>query len=139
MDAQIKIRGTVSTGMGEGRYFMSIAGYEIQLNAALGFHPYPGTLNLKLEGEELGKLKRLKEMPGITIKGFSSPGKTFGDVMCYVAVIRGLQCAIVIPLLSRHTDVLEVIAKDNLRDELGLSDGMSVEVIVKPDPREAKY
>ncbi|KUO93898.1 MAG: riboflavin kinase, partial [Caldivirga sp. JCHS_4] len=44
----IVLRGVVTTGLGEGGYYMSLEGYRRQFTSKLGFDPYPGTLNVRL-------------------------------------------------------------------------------------------
>jgi riboflavin kinase len=131
MTASIVLKGTVSSGLGEGRKFMSIPEYRKQFVEALGMDPYPGTLNLRASESSAGDLARLKSTPGIAIKGFDSGGKTFGGVKAFDARIRGIECAIVMPERTSHTDTFEVIANEGLRDELALKDGDEVEVAVQ--------
>src|SRR5918912_644876 len=44
----IDFKGTIVSGMGEGAYYMSLAGYKKQFKEKLGYEPYPGTLHVKL-------------------------------------------------------------------------------------------
>lgn len=125
------ICGTVTTGLGEGKYYVTQGGYRKQFVDRLGFNPYNGTLNLKLTVCEMEKLKTLKGMDGILIQGFKSQGRTFGDVKCFPATIKNMDCAVVIPMRSHHSEVVELISKYHLRTSLGLEDGDSAEVYVR--------
>jgi riboflavin kinase len=63
----------------------------------------------------------------IRIRGFLREGRSFGGATAFHATIRSdeqeLPCAILIPDLTRHVDVVEVISTEFLRDALSISDG----------------
>ncbi len=105
-------------------------GYKDQFRKKLWFEPYEGTLNLKIAGPDLAKLQILQESPGIEIAGFDAVGRTFGGAKCFLATVGHVDCAVIMPIRTHHTDVLEVISKHYLRGSLGLKDGDIVELIV---------
>lgn len=124
-----KIRGNVFSGLGEGAYYMSLQGYRKQFKAKLGFNPYPGTLNIKIETSPYRRLRRdLNTLQGIIIEGFKGTDRTFGGAKCYFATINSKVNGAVLILERTHYDdsVIEIIAPKNIRDELGLTDGSSV-------------
>lgn len=125
---RLTIKGTVTTGFGEGRYYLTQKGYVDQFVKKLMFEPYEGTLNLKLTPVQHGKLNILRRSKGIDINGFSTDGRTFGEVKCFLASIKNVECAVVMPLRSHYDDVLEVISKFHLRRTLSLKDGDEVEL-----------
>jgi riboflavin kinase len=130
--APISFSGTVSAGIGRGAYFVSQKGYSRQFSQKLGFTPFAGTLNVKIEGEDIEKRVLLREQPAIEIPGFSSGKESFGSLACYKCVAGGLPGAVVFPENSRHgLQVLEVISPFNLRKKLSLSDGskLGVEIV----------
>ncbi len=130
-EESIIIRGRVFSGIGEGRYYVSLNGYKKQFIEKLGFEPYPGTLNLKIPREQMFFRRRLDEEEGIMINGFKTPHRTFGDVKAFKCRIHGIKGAVVLPKRTHYPkDVLEVIAPVKLRDALGLKDGDYVEVEV---------
>jgi len=130
-EGTITIKGKVFSGVGEGRYYVSLYGYRKQFIEKLGFDPYPGTLNLKIPKEQLYLRRRLDEEEGILIEGFSTPDRTFGEVKAFKCKIDGIEGAIVMPKRTHYPeDVLEVIAPVKLRDALKLKDGDYVEVEV---------
>ena len=63
----------------------------------------------------------------IRIRGFLREGRSFGGATAFHAAIisdeKELPCAILIPDLTRHVDVVEVISTEFLRDALSISDG----------------
>lgn len=124
------LAGQVTSGMGDGKYYMEVPNYKEQFSEKLGFVPYPGTLNLKLDTAEDIKARRsLQDHAGIEIEGFSYQGRTFGSAKCFVASIEDIRGAVVIPARTHHGfDTLEAIAPEKIRDALGLSDGDIVAV-----------
>ncbi|MCU0860936.1 MAG: DUF120 domain-containing protein [Methanomassiliicoccales archaeon] len=124
----ILVRGQVVTGMGEGQYYVTQDGYSEQFQSLLGFRPYEGTLNVRLRQEDLHKLDLLRGAQGIKIKGFEQDGRTFGNVICHLATLQNIECAVVVPSRSHYEDVIEILCKYHLRRTLGLKDGDEVEV-----------
>lgn len=125
---ELEVRGTLISGIGEGKYYIGLPEYKKQFREKLWFVPFPGTLNVKLAGGDLSKLNILREAEGIEISGFQRDGRTFGPGKCFLATVNGEECAVVIPQRTHHTDILEVISKHFLRDLLGLRDGDEVEL-----------
>ena len=128
----VSLTGRVFTGIGEGAYYVDKTDYGKRLQNALGFKPYPGTLNLRLLPSQAAKKKELEAHPGITIKGFEMGGRSFGGVKCFPATIDGIEGAVI--LIGRtHYDasVVELIAPIQLRSRLKLRDGSKVRVLVR--------
>lgn len=126
----LKISGIVSSGLGEGQYYLSQHGYLKQIKEKLWFEPFKGTLNLKILNNDLSKLESLKNSDGILIKGFKNEDRTFGDCKCFLVSIQGIDSAIIMPIRSHYSDTIEIISKDYLRDKLKLKDGDIVEFVV---------
>jgi riboflavin kinase, archaea type len=67
---------------------MSLKGYRNQFKEKLGYEPFPGTLNLKLEDKiYMDKKKEITNYPSIYIHGFKDENRTFGWVKCYPAIL----------------------------------------------------
>jgi len=129
--ASIKLSGVVISGLGEGAFYVSLEGYRRAMEEALGFTPYPGTLNVRLERQSLPYRRYLDSLPGILIPGFSNGIRTYGAVKAFRARIRGIEGAVVIPERTHHpSDVVEIVAPVKLRDVLGLKDGDRIEIEV---------
>jgi len=127
----LTISGVVASGLGEGAFYMRQKGYKDQFRKKLWFEPYEGTLNLKIQGGDLAKLEILRENPAIEISGFEAAGRTFGGAKCFLSTAGHVDCAIIMPIRSHHSDVIEVISKHYLRGSLGLKDGDVLELIVQ--------
>ena len=128
---KLSVKGVVISGMGEGRYYLTLKGYKDQLKRKLRFSPYEGTLNLRISPGESSKLNILKESLGINIDGFQDGERTFGPGKCFPAKIRNMDCAVIVPNRAHYSDVVEVISKDYLREKLKLRDGDEVAVEIR--------
>jgi len=122
----IFINGSVFSGFGEGAYYVTKGGYKEQFSEKLGFTPFPGTLNIKLKSiDDIKARKELEALPGITIKGFVNGERTYGDVKCFKVTINDAEEGAILMIHRTHygQDVIEVIAKDQLRKKYGIKDG----------------
>ena len=125
------LNGTVVSGIGEGKYYMSREPYRQQFNTHLGFEPYPGTLNIRLSSSSLPVRRKIEALNWIRIKGFSTDGRTFGDAKCLPCRIGTISCGIVMPGRTHYpADIIEVIAPIALRRKLGVEDSDTVTVEV---------
>jgi len=121
------LKGRVSSGGGKGSFFVNFPWAKKQFKEKLGFNPYPGTLNLQLSpGTDVKELRNATK--GIKIK---SP-EGFHKGRCFKALImEKLLGVVVVPDVPGYpNDLLEILAPVNLRETLGLKDGMEIEVIV---------
>jgi len=124
---QVSFEGTIYTGKGLGKKFVTLPWVTAQIESKLGFYPYSGTLNLRLTEESKEKRKLLDPEKGIMV----TPQEGFLPGVLFRASISGLECAVVLPLVPNYpSDVLEVISPLYLRGKLGLSDGKKVTVWV---------
>jgi riboflavin kinase len=129
-NGNIKIlSGKVITGLGEGQYYISLDGYRTQFKEKLGFDPYPGTLNIKLDTQSIEVRKKI--MQSIRITGFTDHNRTFGKGSCFMVSISDIQGAVITPERTHYPeDIIEIIAPVNLRNYLALKDGHNVHVEV---------
>ncbi len=130
-----KMEGVVFTGLGEGKYYMSLNGYLWQFTAKLGFKPFAGTLNLRVnKGDALRFTSGIKE---IHVEGFKSESRTFGGLNCFPAVLstgkskiknsEKIKGAVVIPERTHYDqNIVEFIAPINLRKKLRIHDGDTI-------------
>ena len=124
----ITIQGVVTSGLGEGKYYVTQGGYMKQFVEKLWFKPWDGTFNIKISGSDVNKFQLVKKLEGIPIDGFEDSGRTFGNGKCFLCDIQGVECAIMMPNRSHYENVIEIISKFYLRDKLKLKDGDVVEI-----------
>ncbi len=123
------LSGKVITGLGEGQYYISLEGYRKQFREKLGFDPYPGTLNLKLDPQSIELRKRITGH--IRISGFTDENRTFGKGSCFNVRISDIDGAVITPERTHYPeDIIEIIAPLNLRNYLDIRDGSAVQVEV---------
>jgi len=134
--AAVSLSGLVTSGMGEGRHYITLSGYMEQFRSKLGYEPYPGTLNVDLDAESVRERPRLDALEPVTIEGWESEDRTYGPAYCNPATIvaPGGTCErahVIAPERTHHgDDHLELIAPEELRETLALSDGTEVTIRV---------
>jgi riboflavin kinase, archaea type len=133
---EMTFSGRVFQGLGEGAYYIGLEGYKTQFAKALGFDPYPGTLNVKLESPDQVELKKeLRGFDGLRIEGFQRDGRTYGGARCYQAKVgkEGLAGAVLVIDRTHYDDsVLEIISPEFIRGALGLKNGDVLRLEVTP-------
>ncbi|WP_299335743.1 DUF120 domain-containing protein [Haloplanus sp.] len=132
----LTLHGTVTSGMGEGRHYISLSGYMTQFRERLGYEPFPGTLNVDLTAESVrarGELGALKA-DATPIDGWEDDDRTFGPATCYAARAEAGDATyggahVIVPERTHHDATqLELIAPVELRDTLGIDDGDALTV-----------
>jgi len=124
-----EMKGKVTSGFREGKYYIALPEYKKQLTSKLGFVPFAGTLNVKLSRtSDIECIRRLKATNGIQTDEFVRDGRSFGRSKCFKIVINGkVDGALIFPARSHYgDDVVEVIAPVSLREKLKLKDGSEV-------------
>ena len=128
------IKGTVFSGLGQGGFFSQLDWVKQQCQDKLGFVPFPGTLNLKVDQESLDVVKKLKAREAINIV---PPSPDFCQAKTFPISISGIEAAIVIPEAEHFTkdvhswDVIEVIAPVNIKKALSIKDGDQVTITIE--------
>ena len=139
------LSGKVSSGLGRAHVFMAQPHYQEQFKQVLKVSAWPGTLNLDMDESSLSNYKNLRILSGLEegeishhtnsfrIKGFERDGNSFGGATAFLAKIsvdgkKWMECAILIPDLTRHTETAEVISGSFLRESLPCKDGDKLEI-----------
>ena len=123
-----ELAGTIAKGIGEGRYYVSLNGYQQQFKQKLGFKAYPGTLNLKAKRSDA--LEFISSLQRITIDGFETKDRTFGKLIAYKVKIKNIEGAIIIPERTRHEEeIIEIIAAVNIKQKLKLKDNSKLRIV----------
>jgi len=127
---EIIISGKVIDGLRDGRYYLSKKEYRKNILEKLGFDPYPGTLNIKLDDQKIKE--KLQKMKGTKIEGFKMDDRIFGSIKCFKSKINGVDASIIIPERSHYGyETLEIISPFELRKKLKLKNGDEVVVNVE--------
>lgn len=127
----IDLSGVLVAGMGEGKYYMSLKGYTKQFAQKIGYVPFPGTLNVKLDKKEhVESLRQLNNLDGTKIDGFSDGKRTYGWVKCFACKLNDKVDAQLIILERTHHDLstIELISKFEIRKKLALKSGSSISI-----------
>ena len=141
------LKGIVSSGLGRAHIFMAQHHYQEQFKTIIGRTAWPGTLNIAVEGDYLTEYRKLRVSAGLDevgessdkksyrIKGFDRDGVSFGGATAFLATIESstssYPCAILIPDLTRHEDVVEIIAGNFLREACQVIDGDTVSILLE--------
>lgn len=135
---KIDLSGEVTTGMGEGKYYISLEGYSKQFREKLGYEPFPGTLNIDLNDESIRKKKSLSYVDGIKIEEWEDEERSYGAAICYPASIsnggkeKQVKGHVIEPKRTHHSrSTLELISPMKLLDELELEEGEKVKVEIE--------
>ena len=87
---KLEVSGRVFSGMGKGRYYVGHPEYQRRFKECLGYKPYAGTLNIKLEDvDTIQKLKDIRSKDGVKVKGFTLGGESFSSLICFDGDLRG--------------------------------------------------
>ena len=117
----MELEGEVTSGLGKGKYYMSKKVYQEAFNEKLGFKPFPGTLNLKVNEkkrkkfEENGKTLKLREI--------YEDEKRLSNVDITPCKINGVECGILKLEFTEHPEsIAEIVAPIELRKRFNLKD-----------------
>jgi riboflavin kinase len=130
-----KFNGTLIKGMGEGRHYIKKPQYLEQFYKKIGFFPYFGTLNVKMESSIHDLIiHHLKDFSKVEIRGFTDDSRTYGDVECYKVLLwpeddihKQIHGAFLrIERTSHEPFILEFICEQYLREFWNLVDGSKI-------------
>ena len=107
--------GTITTGMGDAKKFLSLTGYLDQFRSLLGYEPFPGTLNITLNASSTQLKSNLLDLVPLLIHEWTDGDRTYGPATCYSATITEPSNSKNIPINLRKTLSL------NDTDELHIS------------------
>ena len=132
--SHIELKGTLISGMGEGAYYMGLKGYTKQFKSKIGYVPFPGTLNVRLDKKiHQEAIKQFETLEGIKINSFSDGKRTYGWVKCFSAKLNNsINCELIILERTHHDDsIIELISKVCLRKIAKLKDGSKISIKIQ--------
>ena len=123
MKEKLKIRGKIVSGVKQGAFFTQLDWVQGQCLEKLGFKPYPGTLNLEIEDDNIPIIDALLTKKGIELIP-TDPNFCCGKV--FPVDVEGIPGAIVAPaeeVRVHAKNIVEVIGPLKLKDVLDVGDG----------------
>ncbi|MDC0451171.1 DUF120 domain-containing protein [Nitrosopumilus sp.] len=132
--SHVDLKGTLISGMGEGAYYMGLKGYSKQFKSKIGYVPFPGTFNVRLDQKiHQESIKQFETLDGIKIKSFSDGKRTYGWVKCFSAKLNNtINCQLIVLERTHHDDsVIELISKVCLRKNSKFKDGSKVSIKIE--------
>ena len=129
--SHVELKGTLVSGMGEGAYYMGLKGYTKQFKSKIGYVPFPGTLNVRLDKKiHQEAVKQFETLDGIKIKSFSDGKRTYGWVKCFPAKLNNsISCDMILLERTHHDNsVVELISKTCMRKTAKLKDGSKITI-----------
>lgn len=122
------LKAIVTKGLGEGAQFMTMPEYAKQFALLLGFQPFAGTLNVKIDEKKFAEFLNGSKL--LKAQGFEKNGRKFGAVKIWPVTINNMQrAALIQPEINRlPKNVAEIIAEENLRKKLQLKDGAELKL-----------
>jgi len=110
----LELDGLVISGLGEGAYYMSLNGYTKQFKVKIGYIPFPGTLNVKLNQLQATQIiQQLDDLDSIIVDPFSDGKRTYGWVKCFHAKLNNtVKCELILLERTHHDNSeIELISK----------------------------
>ncbi len=131
MTSKKTVKGTVVSGVGKAVMFTQIDWVKDQCQKKLGFVPYPGTLNVKVDPEYVAAVKAAKKKASIDL---CPPSAAHCEAKCFRILLKRKPAAVVIPTVPNYPDdILEIIAPVKLKEAYAIKDGDSLTVSVEQD------
>lgn len=127
------VDGIVFSGLGQGGKFLAVEWVRRELHEKTGLEFFPGTLNLRIPEQVWSQVYEHRHLL-IRIADPSSPTCP-GFLRKVMLRAHGRICHgayLILPEATVYKDVLEIIAPENLRRSLTISDGDSVRVESTP-------
>jgi CTP-dependent riboflavin kinase len=132
---EVKIKGALTAGLGQGVFFTQLDWVKRQCRDKLGFIPYGGTLNIVVGEDSLEATTALKNEAGIDI---IADTPDYCPARVVPVEVGGQKAAVILPDAAGYTvdihgpETLEIIAPIRLKDALGIRDGDEVTISYTP-------
>lgn len=124
-----KIKGKILSGLGQGVYFTQLDWVKSQFQEKLGFDPYPGTLNLKLDKKNEKIYQEVLKGRAIEIV---PPASEFCPSKGYPISLGKIKAAIILPSVPDYPkDIVEIMAPVKIKEKLKVEDGDEMEFTIR--------
>ncbi|MGB9886258.1 MAG: DUF120 domain-containing protein [Moorellales bacterium] len=132
--------GRYCKGKGEAAAFTALEWVQSQCREKLGFIPYPGTANLRVEPQEAARLRQLAESKGVRL---ISPSAAYCDALCLTTRLkrkegsRFLDGVLVFPLVGGYySTIVEFLCPVEVKAELQLTEEEEMLLVVLPEDHQ---
>lgn len=130
------MNGVVFSDLGRAGAFLGVDWVREAIRERIGFDPYPGTLNLRLRGDEQSRWEEFRRNGARSVLSPPDPG--FCGALVYTGFLEGWassagpreRVAVVVPEVRDYpADKLEIIAAVSLKQTRSVRDGDELTVI----------
>lgn len=121
----LTLKGKVEAGVARGAPLVDA--YFFRLIGILGYEPFKGTLNVKLERPIDVKGYSTKQISHVLLDGTTEVYAYLTPVM-FTYKGQNYECWEISDPEHTKSDGVEIIAKDNMHEKLGLKDGDTVDI-----------
>lgn len=124
----MQLTGEIRSGLGRGSFFTSLDWVVEQFEKAMGFKPFPGTLNVCLTGDDLERMDSFFQCDDFELV---PDNPEFCAARLKKVYVGGLPAAVVFPsedVRAHGREILELIAGCHLKENLNLKDGDQVTI-----------
>ena len=121
----------MESGLQKAAFFTNLPWVREQCRNKLGFSPYPGTLNLRLDSKSLAEWQKI---PSAGRPRLIPPEDDYCTAKLQPVEIHGISGAVIIlpQEYNIHNDrVIEVLAPCNLKEALSLRDSDPLTLVLK--------
>jgi riboflavin kinase, archaea type len=124
----MKITGVIESGLGKGAFFTSLEWVVDQFERAMGFKPFPGTLNVRVLEGDLPALRSFFAKKDFELV---PDNPAFCTALLKKVRVNGTPAAAVFPsedVKAHGREIIELISEKHLKDTHGLKDGDQVTI-----------
>ena len=125
----ILVKGVVFSDLGRAGEFLRLDWVRDAIRERVGFDPFPGTLNVRARGEDLGRWEQVRRSRGKIV--LPSPDPAFCSAFLLTGSLQGWRAseprervAVVVPEVEDYPgDKLEIVAAVSLKQTRSVRDG----------------
>lgn len=125
----ILVKGVVFSDLGRAGEFLRLDWVRDAIRERVGFDPFPGTLNVRARGEDLGRWEQVRRRRGKIV--LPSPDPAFCSAFLLTGSLGGWRAseprervAVVVPEVEDYPgDKLEIVAAVSLKQTRSVRDG----------------
>ena len=131
MTESYTLEGKIVSGAQQAAFFTQLDWVQEQLQDKYGFKPFPGTLNLEIEGEHSAFIETLQKKKLIELV---PPDPKFCTAKTIPAIIGDIEGVVIIPeedVNIHAANIIELIAPVKVKEALDVKDGDRLELLLK--------